>query len=301
MYKIEKIDNFGKAFLYRELSFHQYRSQLPNIILDKNVVTIGVSKLGKPVGLVIANIQPNIQFARIDSIFVLPACRRQGIGTALLSYLEKELFSRGCTEVKIFCPVDKSITFSLNSLLQKLGWFSLHSHKLICKSDPKILIKAPWMNRQYSLPHNMKIFPWTEIRPDELARIKQTQESCAWIEEGLNPFQYGEDVEPLNSLGLRYKNQVVGWILTIRVSTSTILYECMFVRQDLQKMCRGIALLVKAIQLQLQAQVPFGIWHVDVDNYPMMRFVKKHMTPYLISVVEVDDYSKLLTSAQIIK
>lgn len=297
MYKIEKIDNFGKAFLYHKLAFSQSRSLLQNIILEDNFIAIGASKLGEPIGLVIANIQPNIQFARIGSIFVVSSCRRQGIGTALLSYLEKALFLRGCTKVKIFCPIDRQTTPALKSLLQKLSWFSIQPNKIICKSDTETIIKAPWINREYRLPHGMIIFPWTEIKPYELALIEQTQKSNAWIEEVLNPSLYEENLELLNSLGLRYKQKVVGWMLTTRVSPDTISYDCMFVRQDLRKVCRGIALLVNAIQLQVQAKIPFGIWHIDTDNYPMMRFVKKHMSPYLTSVVEVNDYLKLLTSA----
>lgn len=147
---------------------------------------------------------------------------------------------------------------------------------------------------RFPLPPDMRIFPWVEITDRERIVIQQTYESEPWFEDGLNPFQNEKNFEPLNSLGLRYQGQVVGWMLTERIASDTILYKCMFVRQDLQKLGRGIAMFVNAIQIQDEAKIPKGIWRVKLDNPSMLRFVKKHMMSYLTSFEEVSCYSKLL-------
>lgn len=60
--------------------------------------------------------------AEIISLLVLPAYRRQGIGTRLVAALEEELIKNGCTQIQISYRVTESNTFALELLLQKLAW-----------------------------------------------------------------------------------------------------------------------------------------------------------------------------------
>ena len=293
-YKFTLINTFGAALLFRTLVFPQHFHLLQNITEEGSIVAIGVCDSEKPVALVLAEIWPHINFARIHSIFVLPTYRCHGIGTVLLARLEKELLSRGCNKIKIRCKTGKPITIALERLLQKCNWSLPKPIRIVCKSDWDTIANAPWLYIKYRIPRDMVIFPWAEITTQERALLQQTQKAKPWIEEGLNPFQHEENFEPLNSLGLRYQGQVVGWLLTERIAPDTISYDCMYVQEDFQRMGRGIALVVHAIQLQAQAQISRGIWYVDVENVPMICFVKKRMASYLTSIEEVCESFKLL-------
>jgi GNAT superfamily N-acetyltransferase len=156
------------------------------------------------------------------------------------------------------------------------------------------IIQAPFLQKKYVLPSDMEIFLWQEITSKERLVIEQTQSVKSWIKEQLYPFKHEESFEPLNSLGLRYRGEVVGWVLTKRLDVDTIAYNCMFVRKDLQRMGRGIALFVEAIKRQNMANIPKGIWEVNQKNHLMIRFINKYMLPYLTSIEEIRLFSKSL-------
>ncbi|NEO79041.1 GNAT family N-acetyltransferase [Moorena sp. SIO4G3] len=296
MYKIKKLNKYGEVFFYQHLSLPEFRAQLRELKSKSSFLAIGASYLDKPVGLIVAEILPNNRLAKIRSLFVTSAHRGQGVGTLLLTSLEKELVVRGCTKADFFYELDiikKSISIKLAALFEKCHW-SLINVDLIYSSNLKKIYQSAFIHKENLLPSDMQIFPWKEITTQEKLVIKQTEKENCWIEEGLNPFKYEKNFESLNSLGLRYRGVVVGWMLTERVAVDTISYNCMFVRKDLQKMGRGIALFIEAIKRQKEANIPNGIWFVNQKNNLMIRFVNKYIFPCLTSIKEERVYSKLL-------
>ena len=119
--------------------------------------------------------------------------------------------------------------------------------------------------------------------------------------EILSPWSDEEIIEPLNSLGLRYEDQVVGWMITHRVAENTIRYTKMFVRKDLQSLGRAISLLAKAIKLQLETREDSkAVFTVFADNTEMIRFVNKRLAPYLNSIRQSWGASKVLELDKVI-
>ena len=155
-------------------------------------------------------------------------------------------------------------------------------------------MEAPWMKRYSRLPSSYSIFPWMEITQEERKAIQQTQDAQSWIPKDLIPFQYEQNLEPLNSLGLRYQGQVVGWMINHRLSPDTIRYTCSFVREDLQKMGRIISLYAEAGRRQISAMVPNTIWTVPLVHESMVKFVKQRWAPYLVSIDETRGTFKVL-------
>jgi GNAT superfamily N-acetyltransferase len=300
MYRLSRIDNSNTASIYEKFTFPLYRPLLLEIKPEGNIIALAVhDKLEQPIGLIVAEIRES-KPAKILSIFVEPNYRCQGIATALLMGLEQELQLRDCTQVKLDYTTGKPTTPALESLLIKCNWTTPVLDFLVCKADSQLL-QAPWVKKEYHLPSSFTIFPWGKITKEERLEIEQKQKNEEWITPSYHiPFAHEtKDLEALNSLGLRYKGQVVGWVLTHRIAPDTIRYTTMFVRQDLQKMARGIALVVKAIQLQSQAfsqgvNVPKAIWVVADTNMAMVGFVKKHMEHYLVSLQENKSSVKLL-------
>ena len=293
MYTINVL-NDSTAVKYEKLTFPAFRYVLRSIDSQKSVIALAASYLEQPVGLALAEISEDDSSAEVRSIFVEPAQRCAGIGTALLTRLEEELSQRGCTKAKLSYMAGKSTTPALEHLLQKCNWAPPGSQMLICKGQVEAVIEAPWMKTYSRLPSSYSIFPWLEITQEERQAIQQQQETQPWIPEDLIPFQYEKHLEPLNSLGLRYQGQVVGWVINHRFSPDTIRYTCSFVRKDLQKMGRIISLYAEAAKLQLQAKISHGIWTVPVAHESMVNFVKHRWAPYLISIGETKGTFKFL-------
>lgn len=295
MFTFTNLQESRTAIFYSPFALIRFRHRLQNLDVDETTIAIGVSNFDKPIGLAMAEISPEDNSAEILSIYVAPAYRYQQNGTKLLKRLEEELFTRGCTKANLFFKVGKAEGLALENLLQNCNWSIPQPWDIVCESDYNAIQKAPWLQMKFRLPSDMTIFPWIEITNQERRVIRETYESEPWFEEGLNPFKNEDKFEPLNSLGLRYKGRVVGWMLTELIAPDKIYYKCMFVRKDLQKLGRGIALFINAIRIQMQAQIPKAEWRVKLDNPLMIRFVKKHMMPYLTCFEEVSFSSKLLS------
>ena len=286
--------NDSTAVKYEKLTFPAFRYLLRSIDSQKSFIAIAASYLEQPVGLALAEISEDDSFAEVRSIFVEPAQRCAGIGTALLTRLEEELSQRGCTKAELSYMTGKSATPALERLLQKCNWAPPQPRMLVCKGQIETVIEAPWMKKYSRLPSSYRIFPWLEITQEERQAIQQQQEAQPWIPENLIPFVCEENMEPLNSLGLRYQGQVVGWVINHRISPDTIRYTSAFVREDLQKMGRVISLFSEAGKRQVEAKIPNVIWATPLFHKSMVAFIKKHWVPYLNSVEETRGSFKLL-------
>lgn len=188
----------------------------------------------------------------------------------------------------------KSTTPALENLLHKCGWTSPQPRMLVCKGEMEKGIQAPWLKQYSQLPAAYTIFPWREITTQERQAIERQQATQPWIPEDLIPFKYDKQIEPLNSLGLRYQGQVVGWLISHRIFPDTIRYTCAFCRPDIQKKGRMITLFYEAAKLQLNAKIPHFIWTTPMNHQSMVAFVKYRCLPYLTSIQETRIISKLL-------
>lgn len=280
--------NDSTAANYERLTFPSYGHLLRDRSSNKCIIAIAASYLEQPVGLALAKIVPNdSSAAEVLSIFVEPLHRCAGMGTALLTRLEAELSQRDCTKAKLVYMTGKPTTPALERLLQKCNWAPPQTLRLVCRGKPETVMEASWMKKYSHLPSSYSIFPWVEITQEERQAIQQQQEAQPWIPEDLIPFQYEEqNLEPINSLGLRYQGQVVGWVINHRLSPDTIRYTCSFIRKDLQKMGRIISLYAEAGKRQFEAKIPYGIWIVPLVHDSMVKFVKHRWAPYLTSLAE---------------
>ena len=293
MYKLNILKD-STAAKYEKLTFPNFRYVLRNIDSEKSIIAIAASYLEQPVGLALAEIWQNDSSAQVYSIFVEPPHRGAGIGTALLTRLEEELYQRECTKTELVYMTGKPTTPAWEHLLQKCNWAHPQPRMLVCKGQIETVIEAPWMKKYSRLPSSYRIFPWLEITQEERQAIQQQQEAQPWIPENLIPFKCEENLEPLNSLGLRYQGQVVGWVINHRISPDTIRYTSAFVREDLQKMGRVISLFYEAGKRQVEAKIPNVIWATPVLHKSMVAFIKNHWVPYLNFVEETRGSFKLL-------
>ncbi|MEM9924894.1 MAG: GNAT family N-acetyltransferase [Cyanobacteria bacterium P01_D01_bin.50] len=293
MYVLTCPNNPFSALAYQGFTYPLFRPKLKALQPNGSIVAIAASVSGKPAGLALAEIEDDGKSAKLLSLFVTASNRRQGIGSALLNRLEQELSTRECIKYEVIYIIGESTTVAWEHLLHSSGWKEFQSRMLVCKTTIDRIVDAPWMQKA-SLPASYTIFPWMEITSQERQIIKETQQANPWIPEDLIPFKHEENLEPLNSLGLRYQGQVVGWVITHRLAPDTIRYTCSFVRRDLQKMGRIIPMYVNSINKQIDAKIIKGIWTVPYIHDGMVNFVNKRMKPYMNSVEESRGASKSL-------
>ncbi len=224
-----------------------------------------------------------------------PAHRQQGLGKRLLTRMEQVLSNHGCQQVDLTYRSDAT-TPALEHILGQYNWLPARPYSLICSTQAKNFEQAPWMYR-HPLPASFTTFPWLELTAEQRQEIQaQRQESLKYPPE-LDPFKEEDKIEPTTSLGLCYQGQVIGWMITHRIAPDTLRYSALFVKQDLPKIRCAVPLIAAAIKRQIEnAEVTNLTFVVMAYNTPMIRFLQRHLAPYLLSIHHAWMTTKLLDS-----
>ena len=281
MYKFS-ILNSATASFFEKLTYPIFRSDLRLLDYDNSLIAIGVTFNSQPIGLTIAKIA-DVKNAEILSLFIVPEQRKQGLGKLLLIYLEEELINYGCSMVSITYISNKT-RFVIEKILKQQNWSVPQPNMLICSALIDDFKNVTWLKLSNN-SSKYSIFYWIELTQQARESIQKKQNVSPWYPEILSPFKEEKIIEPLNSLGLRLQNTIVGWIITHRINSETIRYSSLFVRKDLQSSGRAIPLLATAIKLQLEKSLARkAVFTVVTDNSAMIKFVDKRLSPYLASI-----------------
>ncbi|MEA5568702.1 TIGR03032 family protein [Anabaena sp. UHCC 0399] len=269
-----------QSLSYNHLSFPKIQPRWSRQQPKGQLVGILAEVAGEKVGLVLAEIfstppqtQPEVE---VISLFVLPDYRHQGIGTGLIKTLEMGLTALGCGQMKLVYKSTDITNLALEPLLKRQKW-QTQVNFLLGKTTTEKVSQAPWLTK-YPLPNKFTVFPWSELTDADQKQLEKLDYPAALSPFGKTP------AEPLNSLGLRYETELVGWMVTHRVATDAIRYSTMFVDKRFQRLGRGISLLSQSILRQVNSTVPYCLFAVQQENPAMLEFVHKHLEPYLMEV-----------------
>lgn len=248
---------------------------------------------GEPVGLAIGVCGPHRQF-EILSVYVADLCRRQGIGTLLLSRLEEQFATQGYRLGVHFLTVDPADQGAVRFLM-KQGWTKPVIVKLICRSTLARAFETPWLVRA-RLPDHHRVIPWRS-----LTVMQQNAISAGvgeWIPEELDPFEFEAGYDESTSIALVDGEgddaSVAGWVLTHRLDASTLRWTCSFVNPAIQGSARILPLWR---EVALRQRAPAGpdtfVFTVPLTQSRMVRFAMRYMRPWLTSLT----YSCMTTKA----
>jgi GNAT superfamily N-acetyltransferase len=297
LYRIQQISLRSRS-LFSELTFPLFRPLLSAADTDSRYVFLGVALLNQPVALGIAEIdQEDKTQGDVLSICVAMQYRRNGLGTRLLKLMEETMADRGVHLGRFTYMSGLPQTPAVEAMLRRSGWLEPRYRMMICDVEFDGISKAPWMQCR-SLPPEFATFPWSDLTNAERQDILDRQAKQHWYPEELTPFRNEHLIEPAMSLGLRYRDEAVGWCIAHRLSMETVRYASLFVRRDLQAMGRAVQLLAKSIYLCVGTPIYKGRFDVAMDNPAMLRFVKTRMAPYLASIRYVLRSHKRLQALQ---
>ncbi len=243
---------------------------------DAAQIVLGATFWGQPAGVAIA--YRGADSARLLDIYVLPSYRQAGIGRALLAAVEEACRLAGKSRVQaLYCPNEQTPAFE--ALLVKEGW-----------AAPLVRSRVYWTScsagydgwaQRYRFRAPYEPVLWAEISEAERQVIARRGEG-GWYPPHLDPLTRPTgDWDPKTSLGLRYKGEVVGWLLTLREAPDQIRVEIMFVDPPLQRLGRGILLICEMIRRYCNDGEYAGgcnehcYWRVDAANEGMIRWSQR--------------------------
>ena len=99
------LHDFNEEFDARTDTEPVLAERFGRILADPDVLALVATAAGRAAGFALVTLRPAIWFdgpvATLDELYVVPADRDRGIGTALLIRARDELLRRGCPEMQI--------------------------------------------------------------------------------------------------------------------------------------------------------------------------------------------------------
>lgn len=271
---------------YRHLLALQPALRLPAEPEQRLVQPVGVVArvAGQPVGLALAEVpvRPEDGPPELLSVFVAAGARNQKVGTALVAAMEREVLgARGCTSLEAVYTTGKPSIAAIERIFAARGWEDPVLRTISVRFTMAEALATPWYGRMGLLPKDAEIFSWVDLTPDERQALKDSNARKPWIANSLQPWRHDQvGFDPVSSVGMRYRGEVVGWVINHRMDAKTVRFTCSFMRKDLSRRARIVPLYSEALRRLSETDCE-SCTLVTPTVYPgMLEFIRRHCSPY---------------------
>lgn len=238
-----------------------------------------------PAGWITTYAYPAIKEALLTSLKIIPGQQNKGIGLQLMRHLLDHLKGLGFRLLNFqydACPI-------MEKLLKKTGWepstllmrrYFLH-HKTF--TPEWFLSNLPILPEDYSL------FLWKEALSEEIETVKDWAKSNPQIEQ-YSPFDAEHPFDPTTSLGLRYKDKLVGWMVNHRLNPKLLRYSAFYVVPEVRGLGPSIHMLKESIRLHLADELEMeGMMEINFKLSPnrWIQFIEKRLAPYAVRIEDM--------------
>lgn len=278
-----------EAARFEDLTFPAYRHLLDGKPQtrhrqgDDRVIrpfAIAAEREGLPAGLALADHAPGEREATLLSISVAPALRRKGIGSLLLQTIADVARSEGLDRLQATWMAGNAQTSAIEALLARCGFSAPLPRMLSLRFRAEVMAQAEWL-RRYPLRPGYTVFSWADLDDADLRRLKQSQAERGWIAPDLQPWDHDRHgFEPATSVGLRYRGEVVGWVITHPIEPGTVRYTCSFVRADLARLGRILPLYGESFRRLQRFGFQRGVFTTPYQHAGMVNFARRWMAPH---------------------
>lgn len=287
MHTIQKVDPFKlsseekKALkaLVEPSCFHYFESkETANVIFAAFVDS-------KVIGIILCKLNAAFKLGEIEWVFVVEEYRNRKVATMLFQRLTEEIVQIHYQLLLFSFSSESKFSKVFESFFASLNWYPPTVSHIHCRFDG-FSFNPPWLQTSFQAePSDFFIFPWKELSHFERERIEHQLEK-GMVPQAISPFKDEVGVENLNSLGLRHKGAVIGWMITHRVTEDTIKYSSLYIQRQWQQVGIAIKLLSESIKLQKLSDVKWAILEVSVNltEKSWMRFVERRLIPYALEV-----------------
>lgn len=267
---------------YLEMTDARSRSCLysrhPDDISNVTIIAVAIQTAGKPIGLALATVFNALRTAEVHSLFIEPQHRHKGLGSQLFNFLENEILKCRCILASFVYLKGEEYTPFLEKILKKQNWAGPRFYAMHFRFNSDTF-HPPWLREDYKLPPSFTEFSWADLTQPEQQKLAFQLEHRVFS-YGVSPLI--EDAEMLNSLGLRYKGEVVGWMITKREKPDTIRYMALYIQKEFHGLGPAMKLLCDSILLQCKAGILYGVVEINIENsHPLwIKFAKRRLIPY---------------------
>jgi uncharacterized protein (TIGR03032 family) len=260
---------------WSNLLFPHFRQRMRRQDLPGERVGIVARDTDAAHALIVGLIRPDGQSAEIMSLVVAPPWRRQGVATALLARAGALLRQRGVHHLDAVWHSNWEFTPALDALLRRDGWRE-PQHRMIMH---RCSLKFPWIEREYRLPPGYELFPWSDLRPDEAAELRERDRRGEFT-TFLTPFQCEDRILPQISRGIRQDGRVVGWFTVHEQGRESVQCSCLFVYPDHRDPHLAQAMMADAARALRATGKPYFTYQVEAKNERVIAFLRRRFAPH---------------------
>jgi hypothetical protein len=239
----------------------------------------------QPIGILLASVVPLLRAAELHYLHIKNLELK--IALTLLRQLKEDLSPYNCLYATFLYPCREGHTHFFETVLAQANWAPSQPfmERYFFHRDS---FNPPWLHYVKEFPKEFEIFPWRDLTPAE-RRTLHVQTDQYTFDPMISPLIYEKNLEHINSLGLRYKGKLVGWVITSRMNEETIRYSALYIAEEFQRFGYIIKLLSDSIELQRASKVPVGMFEINLklSDTHWKSFIKKRLTPYASRVVEI--------------
>lgn len=256
---------------------------------DDAIIAVGARLNGEPVGIAIATANKIINRSEARTFFVRRDHPFEEVATGLISKMLEEL-KRENVKTCTFTYLQEDLeTPKMEKILKATGWEDSRLFMLRCTFDAANFNPA-WINYSYHYPKGFQEHRWTTLtKKDRLdLQMRETQHHFHFV---ISPFLEEEKIEPTNSLILKNRDTIAGWIITHRLNKDTIRYSSFYLDPAYRNQELGIKLLTDSILLQIHSlQSPSPILWAEIEipylyvHRLWIQFIKKRLLPHAVKV-----------------
>ena len=234
---------------YRHLLAQRPTMRLPSEPEQRPIqpVALAARTSEHPVALAVAELPARREdgASELLSVFVAPEHRGQGIGTALVEAMEEALGARGRRVGRSRLHDRQAVHCGRRADLREArmgGSGAAHHHGAVHHGggarDALVWPDGPAARRRRDL-----FLDATSPMPSA-GICGQSNERAPWIANSLQPWRHDAlGFDPVSSVGLRYRGEVVGWVINHQIDPRTVRFTCSFMRKDLSRRARIVAAL----------------------------------------------------------
>jgi GNAT superfamily N-acetyltransferase len=241
----------------------------------------GLSSLMGPVAPLPRHHSEGSATSELLSLYVDASMRGRGVGTALVAALEDAMTGPRPTRLEAVYMTGKADVAAIERVFAKRGWQPPAMRTYTLRFTIDDAERMPWFGRVPLRDRDFEMFAWGDLGQAERDALVASQHAQPWIPEGLEFWRHDHaGFDPVSSLGLRYRGAVVGWTINHRLAADTTRISGAFVRDDLSRRGRLMALWTESIT-RMKAD---GVrWISSITPHqlaPMVAFLARRCAPW---------------------
>lgn len=252
-----------------------------------------------PVGIVLASFFKHLHLADIHCLVIDTEHASLDLVKSLVEAFIQRLRFQDINTATMTYTKEESLAPLIEKVFQDLHWKGPQSHILECHFI-SAEFNTSWLYKEIPLEEGFEEFPFKEITPLEEKDLKLRFEQGT-IPDYIYPFGKDRNLIEYNcSVGLRYKNQVIGWMVTHRLTPELMRYSALYIEDEFIYTGYWIKLLSDAIKAQ-QKNIPeatYTVLEINVEQIPSrwLKFVERRLVPKAYKVRHKNIFWKSLNA-----